>query len=201
MTDDSKRSASRKRLIIIVAMFFVPLILATVWFTQLPDGYRPSSTTNNGVFVDPIYRIQNFEQDTIKAKPLTGKALETVWTLVHLVDGECDAACSQALYDTRQIRIALGKDIDRVKRVAVISAGPQSAANQKMWASHPDMTFAIAAPGGLGAQLKAHGQGQSKDDTYLIDPLGNLMMRFPADLSPKLMMKDLHKLLKLSTIG
>jgi len=36
---------------------------------------------------------------------------------------------------------------------------------------------------------------------YLVDPLGNLMMRFPPDLEPKSLLKDLKHLLKVSRIG
>jgi len=39
------------------------------------------------------------------------------------------------------------------------------------------------------------------DHIYMIDPLGNLMMRFPKDVDPSLMAKDIKRLLKVSQIG
>jgi hypothetical protein len=39
------------------------------------------------------------------------------------------------------------------------------------------------------------------DHIYLVDPLGNLMLRFPRDPEPRLMIKDLARLLKASQIG
>jgi len=41
----------------------------------------------------------------------------------------------------------------------------------------------------------------SRDYIYLIDPLGNLMLRFPRDPDPSRMVKDLQRLLKASRIG
>ena len=170
---------------------------------MVPDGWRSSSTTNNGQLLDPIYTLQAFEQRTRDGKPFSGKDLEKVWTFVHLVDGECDEVCSRLLYNTRQIRIGQGKNIDRVQRVTVIGKAGETESNAKMWQSHPDMTFVMAAEGGLGEQIRRE---TSKDkfpanSFFLVDPLGNVMMQFPPDLPPKKVGKDLKKLLKLSHIG
>lgn len=202
MTEQEIIKKNRQRLLLIVAFFFVPLVIATIWYKNLPAGFSPSKTTNNGELIRPAVPIQPFSQATLAGDTLSGKNLETVWTLVHLLDSPCEEACSKALYNTRQIRIALNKDIDRVKRIAVVSEAVEKNTDRKMWASHPDLKLARAATAGLGAQIRGVvGEGVEPHSVYLIDPLGNLMMRFPPDLNPKLMMKDLRKLLKLSRVG
>ena len=199
----AQQAANRKRLLFIFALFFVPLAVAAIWYAMEPDGWRPSSTTNNGQLLDPIYTLEPFEQLTLDGKAFSGKDMEKRWTFVHLVNGECDAVCSHMLYNTRQIRVAQGKNMKRVQRVTVVGDGGQTASNARMWQSHPDMTFVVGTPGGLGEQIREHA---AKDNFpahsfFLVDPLGNVMMQFSPDLPPKKVSKDLKKLLKLSHIG
>lgn len=198
------RTNSQKKLLIIFALFFVPLAIATLWYMFLPSGFKPESTTNNGNLIQPVYTLQNFTQKTRTGDEYTAKNLETVWTLVYLMDNVCDEACSKILYNTRQVRIALGKDIDRVNRVAVASPQALQETAAAMWESHPDMVVLQAgAEAGLGQQIRENlGANQYPEHSvYLVDPLGNVMMQFGPELDPKLMMKDIKKLLRLSHIG
>ena len=40
-----------------------------------------------------------------------------------------------------------------------------------------------------------------RDHIYLVDPLGNVMLRYPRDPDPSRVKKDLTRLLKVSRIG
>jgi len=200
---NAQRDANRRRLLFIFGLFFVPLAVAAIWYALVPAGWHSGSMTNSGQLLEPIYTVQPFEQSTLEGKPFSGKDLEKMWTIVHLVDGECDEVCSRMLYNTRQIRIGQGKNMNRVQRVTVIGSGGETASNTKMWQSHPDMTFIRAAAGGLGEQIKRETEKDHfpLNSFFLIDPLGNVMMQFSPDLPPKKVAKDLKKLLKLSHIG
>ena len=203
MSQASNRTSNRKRLLIIFALFLAPLAFAAIWYALEPLGWQPSRMSNNGTLLDPIFTLQPFQQQTLDGKPFSGKDLEKVWTFVHLVDAECDEICSKVLYDSRQIRIGQGKNMKRVRRVTVVGPAARTVSNAKMWQSHPDMSFILAAKGGLGEQIREH-TAEDKfpaNSTYLVDPLGNVMMQFPPDLPPKKIDKDLRKLLKLSHIG
>ncbi|MEZ5537879.1 MAG: hypothetical protein R3F02_19930 [Thiolinea sp.] len=195
--------ANQKKLLTIFGLFFVPLAIAALWYLLLPNGYKPGSMTNNGNLIDPIYPVQVFAQKTKNGENYSGKDLEKKWTLVHLINGSCDETCSKWLYNTRQIRIALAEDMDRVNRLSIVDSAEAANENQKMWESHPDMQVIISTPGGLDDQIRQHTAAQAypENSVFLIDPLGNLMMQFPPDIDPKLLMKDLEKLLRLSHIG
>lgn len=198
----STLNPNKKRLVIIFALFFLPLAIAAIWYTLLPTNYRPGSTTNNGNLILPIYPVQAFEQRTKDGAVYGGKDLEKKWTLVHLIAGNCDEACSKWLYHTRQIRIALAEDMERVNRLSVVDSAEAAANNIKMWESHPDMQVIISSKGGLREQIQTSAeQAYPANSVFLVDPLGNLMMHFPPDIEPKKLMKDLEKLLKLSRIG
>lgn len=198
----SELNPNKKRLLIIFILFLAPLIIAAIWYTLLPANYKPGSTTNNGNLIQPIYPVQAFEQKTKDGSNFSGKDLEKKWTLVHLVTGDCDEACSKWLYHTRQVRIALAEDMERVNRLTIVDSAESATNNAKMWASHPDMQVIISAKGGLTEQIRTTTEHPYPTNSiFLIDPLGNLMMQFPPDLDPKKLMKDLEKLLRLSRIG
>ena len=114
--------------------------------------------------------------------PLKGK-----WVLVTFDPAACDSACEKKLYIVRQVRRALGPDAERVERLWVLT----DAAKPK-----PQLVAAIEGTHIAAARLDFQG-----DRIYLVDPLGNLMMRFPPDPDPSLIIKDLRRLMKYSGFG
>lgn len=194
---------NKRKLLTIIAWFLIPLAVAISWYKLLPEDYRPASMTNNGELLDPVFTLTEFSYQTLEGEPFGNREVETIWTLLHFVEGECDADCSESLYNTRQMRISFGKDIDRIKRIAVVSGEVMSESNMKMWASHPDLLVLVATGTGMGVQIKQHLDDfeRNSNAVFLLDPLGNVVIRFPGSLPVKLMKKDIKKLLKLSHIG
>ncbi len=194
---------NRKRLLIIFAWFLIPLFGAFAWYKLLPDNYRPARTTNNGDILEFIFTLEKFSHQDTTGATFSNIDIEKVWTLVHFVNGDCDQNCSQSLYNTRQLRISLGKDIDRLNRVVILTPQGQTDSNQRMWASHPDLRVLIANQNGVKSQIQRNISDITIEDTalFLIDPLGNVMMHFSAKLTPKEIKKDIRKLFKLSHIG
>lgn len=117
------------------------------------------------------------------------------WTLVYAGPAACGDACQQALYATRQTRLAQGKEMDRVSRLWLVTDGGTPA--PALLEAHPEMRVAHADPGWLALLPNAE-QGVF---VYLVDPLGNVMMRFPEQADIKLVIKDLQRLLKYSGLG
>jgi hypothetical protein len=115
--------------------------------------------------------------------------------------GACDESCLRRLYDTRQVRLALDREMDRVQRVFV--ASPECCDMKALRQSHPDLILVqggeAAAP--LLAQLPDATGPQNSNRVYLIDPLGNLMMFYPPDAPAKGLLEDMKRLLRLSQIG
>ena len=115
--------------------------------------------------------------------------------------GPCAEACRARLYDTRQVRLALDRDMKRVQRVFIAEDGCCDA--EFLHDQHPDLIKlqrTAAAP--LLALLPQETTGAARAPrVYLIDPLGNLMMFYAADVKPKGILEDLKRLLRLSSIG
>jgi hypothetical protein len=170
----------RLKLALLAAFFILPVVASwLVWRFELVPG----TTGNYGVLLPPR-----------PALPAPMAAMKGRWVLVQFDGGACDARCERKLYIMRQIRRAQGKDMQRVERLWLLTDPVQPRAN--LLAA---IEGTVIAPAGAGADFPA--EGSSIDHIYLVDPLGNLMMRFPRDPDPSRMIKDLQRLLKVSGFG
>ncbi len=120
------------------------------------------------------------------------------WSLLYVGRGDCDDACKETLYRTRQVRRALGKEMSRVQRYFISTSGTPNAGF--LAADHPGL---LVLPDGLSSRdtvLAALGTF-AEGDVFVADPLGNVVLRFPAGAAMKDMHEDLALLLKASQIG
>jgi hypothetical protein len=162
----------RNRLLWVALVCAAPIVLGTAAYLF---GWSPGGASNYGELLDPK-PVSGFE-------PLRGK-----WVLVTFDDAACDAYCERKLYFMRQVRRAQGKDMDRVERVWVVTDGAKP---------RPELLAGIEGTRFVGLPAESF-PGNAPDHIYLIDPFGNLMMRFPRDPDPSRMIKDLQRLLKYS---
>ncbi|MBX2867228.1 MAG: hypothetical protein KTR18_01025 [Acidiferrobacterales bacterium] len=195
---DIKRS--RFKFLAVLGFFFVPFFLAIVGYFFFPHLLYSGGRVNNAPLVEPVVTLEPFTNLQLNQQQLTLESLQKKWTVVHRLDQQCDESCEVSLYNTRQIRIALGKDTNRVQRVLLGSdVGLLEAAGN----DHPDIKLVLRISEGLDSQLSTivAREKLGPNDALLIDPLGNVMMAIPSDLNPTKLLKDLKKLLKLSKIG
>ena len=179
VTSDPVRARNLRTVGALAALFFLP-VLASFWMYYFTD-WRPASSTAHGYLFLPPVPLPNAE------------AFRDKWSLVYVGDDGCDAACLNALHIARQTRLLLNKDMQRVNRVllttaAVVSLG--SPENDGVVVMNPDAALLRAFP----AEQRANG-------IFIVDPLGNLVMRYDARENPRGLLEDLKKLLKLSHIG
>ncbi|MBM4220431.1 MAG: hypothetical protein FJ170_00620 [Gammaproteobacteria bacterium] len=194
MSDKSPRS---KLLIpLLLALLFIgPFATAIYLYYFGGDGWRPQGSVAHGILIENprSLDIGSLALPDGSSTRFTGK-----WSLLHVGSGDCAASCQQALYEVRQVRQALGKEMSRVQRYFIATSGTPDA--QFIKQVHPDLIVIDAAVAGGGRVLAILGE-HSEADVFVVDPLGNIMMRFPAGTTMKDMHKDLSLLLKASTIG
>jgi hypothetical protein len=215
----------RLALIGLALLFVAPLGLAFYAYYGL--HWHPGRRVNHGELIDPprplpalsLHRVvgpaaasdTGGAPDTAEADLFKGK-----WTLLYRGPGLCTAICRAELYDTRQVRAALRQN-DRVQRVFV--AEGDCCDMEFLRTQHPDLITVRATPatapllalldrasvdeaGGAAPAGTADAHHPSTTDrTYLVDPLGNLMMWYPPGAPPKGMLEDLKRLLGLSHVG
>jgi len=135
----------------------------------------------------------------LAGRPVAAGSLKGQWLLTVVEGGACDAACERLLFTQRQLRTMLGKDRDRLDKLWLVAddapVRPELAAalNQGVAPTILRAPRAVLqgwlAPGGqtLGHAL------------YLIDPMGRYMLRWPADMDPVRIKKDLVRLMTASS--
>ena len=185
----------RGRLVLLaLAVFFALPVVAgyVVYFFDL----APGASGNYGTLLPtkplPDATLQDPDGRPFKTSELRGK-----WLMVQFDSGACDAYCERKLYFMRQVRKALGRDTSRVERVWLVT--DTVVPNPRLAQAIEGTRLASDPGGGFSANFPAE---QSRvDHIYVVDPLGNLVMRFPREPNPSRMLKDLQRLLKLSGIG
>lgn len=191
--------AARRMLLLLAAIFVLPFAIGTGLFWS---GWRPTKTIHHGELLQPVRPLPDSGLLTLDGQDLPTAALRGKWLLLRASAAPCDAACENDLYQMQQLHLALNKEQSRVRRVFLSTGemgGEEAGALAKLHARFPDLV--LAHPGTEAARTawgrSFNGSGR---ELYLVDPLGNVMMRYadPADLRGVL--KDLERLLKYSWI-
>jgi hypothetical protein len=186
----------RLYLLFIVACFAVPLAAAG-W---LAGRWIPGHTVQHGELLNPARPLTDLHFAALDGG---STALQGHWILLYAGSATgCDARCHTALYDLRQVRLALGKDMQRAETVLLLDGAPDAALRQWLADEHAAMRVGIVDVERQNRLMEAFDHtGVIGDWIYLIDPLGHLLMRYPVTVEPRGMLKDLQRLLKWSRIG
>jgi hypothetical protein len=190
------RARGRRTLIIVAAMFFLPVAVAfSLYYGKL---WRPANSASKGELIDPARPLKVAGLRHADGTPAEASALSGKWTLVYIGDGRCDEACRESLSFGRQSRLALNNEMTRVQRVFLATA---NCCDNEYLAREQAGLVALDASSPEAAALLAQFPGERAHTLFIVDPLGNLMMRHDASHTSKDLLSDLKKLLKLSHIG
>ncbi len=176
----------RVKFLLLAAFFALPVAAAwTAWWLELVPG----SAGNYGTLIAP---------QRVALAPVA--ALRGKWVLVQFDGGACDAWCERKHYFMHQVRRAQGKDMQRVERLWLLTDAVQPRA-ELLAAIEGTVIVPRSVDPGTAAGSEFPAERSVADHIYLVDPLGNLMMRFPRDPDPARMIKDLRRLLRVSGFG
>ena len=195
-------SALRRRLplILLVLVCLTPAVGPYL----LWHFWQPARHSNYGELVEPraapALDLVPLIPAGIQAPTTLPATLRGRWFLLSVDGGACDDHCERKLYHTRQLRTMQGKEMERVERVWVIDDGAAAASRLAEPYAGTLLVTGEAATA-LARTLPVPSGGQVRDHLYLVDPLGNVMMRYPRDAEPSRIHKDLVRLLKYSRIG
>ncbi|MBA3581161.1 MAG: hypothetical protein H0W44_01780 [Gammaproteobacteria bacterium] len=200
MNDITNKKTSNRTVVLLFALFSAPMFGAWYLYLNTAPG-KPWGTTNHGELINPAQPLKEFNATNATNENLTLANLTGHWTIMIPVVGECAEVCQKNLYNTRQIRIALNKETERVQRVLLLQNTQQLVGLSEILKQHADLKIMIApADQTLWQQLKILNI-PLQDQILLIDPHANLMMQFAPTINPRDILKDLNKLLKISKIG
>ena len=184
----------------VFAMSIIPFAVA--WYlAEHPQILHLGSS--NGDLITPPVTTESSEflgMDAFSTENL--KELPGHWLLINLLpQSECNPVCQDALYKSRQLSLMMGKDIVRIRRVAIQLQKTEHSILTGEWLEDARLLKILAGPTLREKLLKISGDPASDGMLLLMDPLGNLMMRYPVGFDPYRVKNDLAKLLRISQIG
>lgn len=192
---DARSRVGRWKMIAVLLVCAAPVLAS--YFTYYV--IRPEGRRNYGELIDPQRPLPAIEATTLEGKPFELTALKGQWLLMSVSAAACDAACQQRLYFQRQLREALGKEKDRLDWVWLVNDA--AVVDKRLQPALSSATALRVPAAGLAQWLPPAGGSSLEDHIYLVDPLGNLMMRFPAHMDAAGAAKakrDLDRLLRAS---
>ena len=168
---------ARMKLVLLASLFALPIVASVIAYVYFP----PTATGNYGELLLPP-----------ASAPTELIAMRERWILVAWDRAPCEDVCLAKITAMRQVRLALGRNASRVDRVLLLGGLD----------GRPPPPEGFEGMLLIGSRGAPHGGliGDA-DHIYLVDPNGNVMMRWPAQPEMKRMLKDLERLLKASQIG
>ncbi len=191
MTEQAAKPRGRVQLLLIAAVFFGPLLVAA--FMYYGGTFQPDGRVNHGALLEPIVNLHDEAPELDLSAEAEGK-----WLLIFEDRGACGDECREGLYTTRQSRLMLGREMDRVQRVFLHGDTPPDT----LFLDEEHQGLIALADEPLSALLSSKKPRELADGGYyLVDPLGNLVLYFGPDIDPGDMVDDIKRLLRLSRIG
>lgn len=172
----------RIKLLLLMSLFAAPALAAWV----VHQVWQAPAASIYGELLPPA--MPRFTGMTDAAgHPADLASLQGRWVLLTVVNGDCAADCRQQLHLARQVRVAQGREQERVAQALIQADGAMPAEQAGL----------------LAYRVPRAGLADWPDPvrTYVVDPLGRVMLRFPVATEGKGMLRDLRQLLKASKIG
>ena len=194
--DPVAQRRSRLKLWLVIAICAAPVFASYYAYYFV----RPAARSNYGELIDPQRPMPALHLKTLDGQPFDNGSLRGKWVMLMVAGGDCPAACVDRLYHMRQVRLTTGKDRDRVTRVWLVP--DETPLSTTLIREYDGTEMLRADPAEVARWLAVDAPpDRYADHLYIVDPLGNLMMRFPVDADPNKTKRDLAKLLRASRIG
>ena len=190
----------RRAMALTIALLMLPFALAfgLYWFE-----WRPAKLANHGELIQPPQALPEAGLSNVDGSALPTSELRRKWTLVMVTKTPCDKVCQEDLHQIRQVQVALNKEMLRLRRVLIGNSVSEIAADPalpELRRNYPDLLIAAPNADAEGALWRNAVDG-TKHRFYVIDPLGNVMMRYTDKPDMGGVLKDLERLLKYSWVG
>jgi hypothetical protein len=197
-TESSDRLSHWRRyraLYLLVAVTLMPILASYFAYFVLP----PTGRTNYGTLIEPQRPVPAIPATAINGDPFDLRSLKGKWVMIIVDGGACDAYCESKLFHARQQRTMTGKEREQIERVWLITDHePLSTMLLREYegthfvrVAENDAARFLPLPAAAGSSLRDH--------IWLVDPLGNLMLRWPRNPDPKRTKGDISRLLKASS--
>lgn len=191
-----RTAAGRLRMLLVLAVCAAPVVASYfLYFVVRPQW----GSTAYGTLIQPTVTIPDVRARALDGRELPLRSLKGQWLLVAVGGAACDEPCQKRLYAQRQLREMLGKDRERLDKVWLVTddAPLEPRLQQALAAGVPVQVLRVDAAA-VAAWLKPEAGHALADHLYIVDPMGEWMMRVPASFDPAKVKRDLERLLRAS---
>lgn len=191
-------------MIVVLLVSLAPIVAAVVMYYN--PQWWPSDSSNYGQLIDPQRPMPTqaaLPATTMDGKPFDIQSLKGKWLLVAADGGACPDSCARKLFITRNSHASQGKNVERLARVWFIT--DDAPVPEKVQVAYEGTLMLRVKPADLARFLSSTPANDAAaalaEPIWVIDPLGNLMLQFPADADPVRVRQDISKLVYNSRIG
>jgi cytochrome oxidase Cu insertion factor (SCO1/SenC/PrrC family) len=186
----------RASLLIIAAMFLLPLLLAWFMYNGTID-YKPAATRNFGQLVEPPVPLNWQDAIMLPGSDAPGlnaaEAFSDKWVILYPVPDPCLDTCLQAVSALRQIHRAAGRQQARIRIALLIRDNGSLSIESTLRDTYARFQLIRDPDGKVASTLQR--ATVEPGAVYLIDPLGNIMMTYKEGADPNKLKQDLKRLL------
>jgi hypothetical protein len=194
--DEQQRVRSgRWKMMLVLAVCAAPVVAS--YFTYFV--IRPQGRSNYSTLIQPTRSLPaNLPLQTLDGQAVNPASLKGQWLLVSVGSGACDADCDKRLFLQRQLREMMGRDRDRLDKVWLVTDTQPVPPQLREALSNPPTTVLRTSREAVAQWLQAEPGRALEESLYLVDPMGEWMMRTPPNPDPAKLKQDLERLLRAS---
>ena len=187
--------SGRAKMLLVLLVCAAPVVASYLTYFVI----RPEGRSNYSTLILPTRALPDLPLRDLAGTPVGSKSLRGQWLLVVVGSSACEAACEKRLYMQRQLREMLGREADRIDKVWLITdEAPLSPALKEAIGGKAPLT-ALRVPREAVARWLVPAEGRALEDhLYLVDPMGEWMMRMPPGPDPGRVKRDLDRVLRAS---
>jgi cytochrome oxidase Cu insertion factor (SCO1/SenC/PrrC family) len=191
------KASGRKILLILAVVFVLPFtIAATLHLLEIKPASR-----SYGELITPPKPLTFPALYDVKGNKFNASNWLKIWSIVTLNANGCDDKCQVQIQMLKQLHTSLGKEAPRIQRVLVLPTEIKNDTVLNLQKNYPDLIILIGTNAEMVEFTNAFKTNSTDTSIYLIDPLGNLMMRYTENQNPKGIQSDIKRLLKNSWAG
>jgi len=191
--DTRRTRIGRIKMLLVLLVCAAPVLASYFSYFVL----RPQARSNYSELILPTRSLPALPLRTLDGKAVEATALRGQWLLLAVGPPDCPAGCQKQLYMQRQLREMLGRERERIDKLWLVTDGAEVPAGLRTaLAADPSLQVLRVPRDALAAWLQPEAGRALEDHLYLVDPMGEWMMRMPPDAEPARVKRDLDRLLR-----
>ncbi len=192
----ARTRSGRLKMLLVLAVCAAPVIASYLTYFVI----RPQGRSNYGELILPTRGLPELALKNLDGAPVAASSLRGQWLLVTVGPSACDTDCDKRLFMQRQLREMLGRERDRVEKVWFVTDDKALAPALRAAVQATPAATVLRVDREALLRWLAPASGQALENhLYVVDPMGEWMMRFPVNPEPPKVKRDLERLLRASS--